>query len=388
MCCRHAESCPARTAAASSRIFYAAPRFVTSSRDQDGVGFTADIGSTTLAVELYNLRTGKMLSKDGCINPQSEISTDIVGRIAFAEKPCGLETLQTSVLEALEALLSSVCAKAGISPATLSDGVVTGNTVMLHILFGKSPSSLGRWPFNAEWLAGCDETLLGYRVWIPPCIGAFTGADLTCALINAGFDSNGPAALLCDIGTNSEIAIRNGDEIFVASTAAGPAFERTGIRGSELLDTVARFLGSGAVSATGAIETDELTLDDGRTLSNGDIRAVQTAKAAIAAGISILLEKAEITDGDLTEVFLAGGFGSALNPVSAIAIGMIPPAPCAKKTPLGNAALSGAATLLLNPHRTKNALALARKAKLIELGGDADFSERFIKALVFAPTPL
>jgi uncharacterized 2Fe-2S/4Fe-4S cluster protein (DUF4445 family) len=87
MCCRHAESCPARTAAASSRIFYAAPQFVTSSRDQDGVGFTADIGSTTLAVELYNLRTGEMLSKDGCINPQSEISTDIVGRIAFAEKP-------------------------------------------------------------------------------------------------------------------------------------------------------------------------------------------------------------------------------------------------------------------------------------------------------------
>jgi uncharacterized 2Fe-2S/4Fe-4S cluster protein (DUF4445 family) len=67
---------------------------------------------------------------------------------------------------------------------------------------------------------------------------------------------------------------------------------------------------------------------------------------------------------------------------------MIPPAPRAKKTPLGNAALSGAATLLLNPHRAKNALALARKAKLIELGGDADFSERFIKALTFAPTPL
>ena len=71
--------------------------------------------------------------------------------------------------------------------------------------------------------------------------------------------------------------------IFVASTAAGPAFERTGIRGSELLDTVAMFLGSGAISVTGAIETDELTLNDGRTLSNGDIRAVQTAKAAIAA---------------------------------------------------------------------------------------------------------
>ena len=80
------------------------------------------------------------------------------------------------MLGALSPLVSKACALAGVSPDALSDGVVTGNTVMLHILAGRSPSPLGRVPFHADWLAGCEETLLGLPVWLPPCVGAFVGA--------------------------------------------------------------------------------------------------------------------------------------------------------------------------------------------------------------------
>ena len=218
-----------------------------------------------------------------------------------------------------------------------------------------------------------------------PCIGAFVGADLVCALVAADFDREDPPALLCDIGTNAEVAVRAHGTIFATSTAAGPAFEGTGVRGSELLDAIASFLASGAISETGASAPGSLVLADGRTLDNADVRAVQMAKAAVAAGISVMLDEAGTCADELSEIFLAGGFGCGLNPDSAAAIGMLPSAPAAKKTPIGNAALAGAATLLLHPQRRTAALQLARSARLVELGGNSDFSDRFIDAMAFTP---
>ena len=381
--CPRSVACPARLAAQESPVLLSGEQPDGSSRNQDGVGFAVDVGSTTLAVGLYDLRTGALLSRRGRANPQSDVSTDVVGRISAAESPGGLERLQHLVLNALESLVSDACAAAGISPSMLSDGVVTGNTVMLHLFVGRSPSALGRMPFRAEWLAGCEEPFLGHRVWLPPCIGAFVGADLVCALIAAGLDRDGPTALLCDIGTNAEVAVRTNGTVFATSAAAGPAFEGTGVRGSELLDAIAGFLASGTIEESGASVPGSLVLKDGRTLDNADVRAVQMAKAAVAAGISVMLDEAGTCVDDLSEIFLAGGFGCGLNPDSAAAIGMLPSAPKARKTPIGNAALAGAATLLLHPQRRESALRLAHGAHLVELGGNADFSDRFIDSMAF-----
>ena len=141
----------------------------------------------------------------------------------------------------------------------------------------------------------------------------------------------------------------------------------------------------GTISETGSSDESRLVLADGRRLANADVRSVQVAKAAVAAGISVMLDEAGITADDLSEIFLAGGFGCGLNPQSAAAIGMLPDVPAARKTPLGNAALAGAAELLLFPEKRASALSLARNAKLVELGGNADFSDRFIDAMTFAP---
>lgn len=383
--CHYADNCPARKAAKSSTITLSNTTKISSSRNQDGIGFTIDVGSTTLAVELYDLRSGALLASGGAINPQSAVSSDVIGRIVAAEKPNGLETLQKLVLQALDNLISSVCAKTKISPNDLSDGVVTGNTIMLHILFGKSPSNLGRAPFKLEWFAGSCETLLGHTVWIAPFIGAFVGADLMCALIAANFNNATSNQLLCDIGTNTEVALRIGNKIYAASTAAGPAFESTGIKGSELLDTMASLLSNNTISTTGEIKSEYITLEDGRILKNADIRTVQTAKAAIAAGISTMLDDAKTSSDELSEIYLAGGFGSNLNPNSAVTIGLIPKAPKAKMISLGNAALTGAALLLLNPQERQNAVELAKKIQLVDLGGNDTFYNYFIKALYFSP---
>ena len=218
--CPRAAACPARQAAKGAPILLSGVSTGGSSRNADGIGFAVDVGSTTLAAGVYDLRTGALLARAGCANPQAAVSSDVIGRIAAAEKPNGLTNLQGLVSGALETLLADVCSSAGIPPTSLSDGVVTGNTVMLHILTGRSPSSLGRAPFHADWLAGCEETLLGHPIWLPPCIGAFVGADLVCALVAADFDREDPPALLCDIGTNAEVAVRAHGTIFATSTAA------------------------------------------------------------------------------------------------------------------------------------------------------------------------
>lgn len=317
------------------------------------------------------------------MNPQSSVSADVIGRIAAAASPEALDRLRRLALAALEELLTRALGAAGVDPASVRDGVVTGNTVMLHILFGKDPSPLGVAPFSVDWRGGCNETLLGREVWVPPSIGAFTGADLVTALIAAQFDKPGGTALLADIGTNAEVAVKCNDKLYVTSTAAGPAFEGTGVRGSELLDAIAHFLAAGAIGETGGITSEPLVLGDGRELTGADVRAVQMAKAAVAAGISTMLDESGTTPEAISRLYLAGGFGSGLNPQSAEAIGMLPLTPNAGKIPLANAALKGAAILLLDPDRRKAALRIARDAVNVELGGNDTFAKRFIDTLRF-----
>lgn len=383
--CPRAGSCPVRRAAASADVLLAGARPGGSSRGMDGAGFAVDLGSTTLALALYDLRTGALLAEEGCMNPQVAVSPDVVGRIAAARSPATLERMRRLVSDALSSLLASACSSAGIPPPSVVDGVITGNTVMLHLLAARDPSPLGHVPFRASWLAGCDFSFAGRPVWLPPCIGAFVGADHVCALLSAGISPHGPPALLCDLGTNAEVALRANGAIFATSTAAGPAFEVAGVRGSEILDSIARLISSGAISETGASQGELPFLAPGIRLANSHIRAVQLAKAAVAAGISVMLDEAGVAPAELEFIYLAGGFGCALNPSSAAVVGLIPDVPSARAIPLGNAALSGAARLLLFPELRPRVMELARSVRLVELGGSEEFSDRFIDAMTFGP---
>lgn len=171
------------------------------------------------------------------------------------------------------------------------------------------PKSLSAAPFQADCLFGTDTELWGARAYLPPCMNAFVGADITCAVLASGMCQSPETALLCDLGTNGELALWSGGRLYVASTAAGPAFEGAGIScGSGLIDAVAAGLELGLIDETGAVER-ELRLTGSLSLTQGDIRAVRLAKAAIAAGIETLLEAAGLSPGAVEAVYLAGGFG-------------------------------------------------------------------------------
>ncbi len=386
-----------------------------------GYGAAVDIGTTTLALKLYDLGSGALLAAEGALNPQRSIAADVMGRIGAAMAGL-LRTQQTMVLEALEALLRRACSQAGIDRSQLSWLVITGNTTMLYLLQGRDPACLSAAPFRADCLFGREERLWDIPVYYPPCISAFVGADITCAILDSGMVQKTETALLCDIGTNGELALWHHGTLYVSSTAAGPAFEGAGIScgcssipgaidrvwledgdlqirtignqspvglcGSGLVDAIAVFLKTGDIEETGATELDILPLAGDVHLTPGDIRAVQLAKAAIAAGIKTLLDQAGISEAAVETVYITGGFGSHLNVDSMADIGLLPAAWKSKVQVLGNAALSGAAALLLDPPKQKTAAALAARGISVDLGGNSRFNRHFMEQILFGDTDL
>lgn len=381
-----------------------------------GYGAAVDIGTTTLALKLYDLSQGKCLSSVAAMNPQRGIAADVMGRIGAALAGQG-ELLRRQISDAIEELLTKACHQAGLAPEAVGKLVVTGNTTMLYLLTGRSPEPLSHAPFLADCLFDMDTTLWDCPVYLPPCMNAFVGADITCAVLASGMTRQPDTALLCDIGTNGELALWKEGHLFVTSTAAGPAFEGAGIScgcgsipgaidrvwvedgavkahtlqertavgvcGSGLIDAVAAFLQRSDIDETGACEEDSLPLRDGIALLPKDVRAVQLAKAAIAAGIQTLLDSAGVSMGEVSRLYIAGGFGSHLNVDSAAAIGLIPPELASRVEIIGNAALSGAAAMLMDSRYQEDGRKIAALSSHVNLGGNPKFNENYIEHMLF-----
>ena len=380
------------------------------------IGAAIDIGTTTLTLRLYDLRTGACLAGATMLNPQTSVAADVIGRIDAAMKGA-LTAQQDAVTQAVSALLHTAAAEADLPAEAVDALVVTGNTTMLYLLTGRDPSALSRAPFAADCLFGEEVTLLGRRCCLPPCLHAFVGADTTCALLASGITSQPETALLCDVGTNGELALMHRGRLLIASTAAGPAFEGAGIScgcgsipgaidrvdatadglrirtvgdatpaglcGSGLVDAIAALLEAEVIDETGTMDDSPYPLAGNVTLTQQDVRAVQLAKAAIAAGIQSLLHAAGCAAEDVSALYLAGGFGSHLRIERAAAIGLIPPELAGRVRVIGNAALDGAALMLMDQSLRRRAEALAAKAEHIRLDGNPYFSQRYIENMLF-----
>lgn len=379
-------------------------------------GAAIDIGTTTIALLLYDLATGQCIGASSMLNPQTSVAADVIGRIDAALHGKA-DSLRHQAESALQTLLISACAQSGIQTGEVASLVVTGNTTMLYLLTGRDPYSLSRAPFTADHLFGHADTLFCRCTYLPGCLHAFVGADTTCALLACGMTQREETALLCDVGTNGELALWHHGKLYIASTAAGPAFEGAGIScgctsipgaidrvdlmngmlhchtisekkavgicGSGLLDAVAAALDLGLLDETGYIEEDCIDLRDGIQLQQSDIRSVQLAKAATYAGIMSLLEAAHCLPDEVTTLYLAGGFGSHLNIRSAARIGLIPEELASKVQVIGNAALDGAAHLLIDTHLRDRIADMQRCATHIRLDGNPAFAELYIESMMF-----
>ena len=334
--------------------------------DKNGFGVVIDIGTTTIAAYLFDLSNGNLLQKASALNPQSAFGADVISRI---EKSINgqKDALATAVRDCIDKLIDSIS-----DTVIITDCIITGNTAMLYFLTGKDVQSLSSAPFQADCLFGfeVDAASLGLnsvsKAYLPSCISAFTGADLSCAVLAADIYGNDKNILLIDIGTNGEVYLNTKYKSYCCSAAAGPAFEGSGIMmgmnaadgaiskiwvqngkleyevigqktpvgicGSGLLDAVAVFLELGCIDNSGLIKASCpyfrlnngercLKICDNVIITQSDIRALQLAKGAIRAAVNSLMTYANITLDDLESIVIAGGFGSALSIKSAVRIG-------------------------------------------------------------------
>ena len=383
---------------------------------EDGYGLAVDIGTTTVAVQLIERRSGRVVAERLAENAQRGFGADVISRIE-ACKTAGIETLSQRIADQLESMAAACLEESGVTE--IQEAVVTGNTTMLHLFEGLDPASLAVSPFAVQSYFGgtSRRKLAGAPVYLPRCIGAYVGADIVCAVLDARL-LDGGTQLLTDIGTNGEIVLARDGRCICWATAAGPAFEGAGIScgmpaadgaicrvtyqdqavgyetigrkpaagvcGSGVLDAIAVMLEAGAADESGYLEEPWEIGDSGVFIQQKDIRQIQLAKAAVFAGVKTLLEHERLGTADVERFVIAGGFGNSMNQDSAVAIGLIPEGLRKKTHFIGNGALAGAAMLLMNHSLRRETEAFAQSATEISLSADENFMDHYIDSMSLA----
>jgi len=404
---------------------------------QEGLGVAVDLGTTTIAGQLLDLRTGHVLAVRTALNAQARHGADVMSRIEFA---CagGLEKLTKLAREQIGGLIAELVSAAKTTTG-LKSVVVVGNTVMHHLFCGLSVEPLSHHPFKPGddglqvfragelgWEfpagdAGRGLTSAATSVRFLPCLGGFVGSDLLAGILATKLhESERPVALI-DLGTNGEIVIGNREKIRCASTAAGPAFEGArismgmraatgaisevhveagqirchvlgnveprGICGSGLVDAVASGLELGLVRPNGRLTANgEWMLQPPVFLTQWDIRELQLAKGAIAAGVRTLAQQWGARMTDIARVYLAGAFGNYIRRASARRIGLLD-FPPEKIQSAGNTALLGAKLALFNLDSDDGCFSkLRQRIRHVSLNEDPSFQEIYAHEMQFPAT--
>ena len=211
-------------------------------RPPDGKGLYGvgvDIGTTTVAVTLVNMRTGHHIHSASAKNPQEAFGGDVVSRIQYCSNGAKhLDGMSALIRETIDSLIGDLCERAGISREEIFDIVVVGNTVMNHLFLGIDPTAIAVSPYVPVVTQGIVELAGRYQISINPngdvftCpnIAGFVGGDTVAGILDSGMLQSDIPVLLVDIGTNGEIALGSSDGVSVCSTAAGPAFEGVNLK--------------------------------------------------------------------------------------------------------------------------------------------------------------
>jgi uncharacterized 2Fe-2S/4Fe-4S cluster protein (DUF4445 family) len=382
---------------------------------KQGLAVAIDLGTTTIVTQLLELETGEVLGLRTALNPQSAYGADVMSRVRVS--------LQNSELTSLirSSLAETIGSLAGERVGEIVEVVLVGNTVMHHLFCGLDASPLAQVPFRSPHLGEqrFAPLELGWNlaptavIRFLPCLGGFVGSDILAGILATGLHVGPKLRALVDLGTNGEIALGNSERILCASTAAGTAFEAgsikmgmraaagaishvhwadgrlrcgiigdtkpRGICGSGLIDAVASGLDMGAILPAGRMANGmrEMALQPPVKLYQADIRELQLAKGAIAAGLRILLDHWGAELDDIECVYLAGAFGNYVRPESACRIGLLE-VTADRLVPSGNTALRGA-KLSIGVDR----FPLMSIIEHVPLASDPEFEDKFVACMAF-----
>jgi uncharacterized 2Fe-2S/4Fe-4S cluster protein (DUF4445 family) len=389
-----------------------------------------DIGTTTIVCALAETASGRIVGRAAAANPQRGYGSDVVTRIEHAVRSPADRTEMRRIVRARagEMLAGLLWAAGAAKPERIH---ICGNPTMLHLWEGADLSGLSRMPFRPDFLESRPtEVELPGGSALParllPGISAFIGADISAGILACGLhEPKDRAELLIDIGTNGEIVLAAGGRLRATATAAGPAFEGVavscgmpavagavdrvalvggrvtfstlgslppaGFCGSGLLDLLAclrrsgRMDGSGLLAASGAEGERSYALpsDPPLRITQADVRQLQLAKGAIAAGIRALCRSAGVPLADVARVHLAGAFGSSLSAESALAVGLVPAELAGRIGAAGNTALAGALRTARKPELLETLSALCRSVTVLDLSREPGFEDSFAQGMGF-----
>lgn len=376
--------------------------------DEGEVIIAVDLGTTTIAMELRSLANGQVLGQYAALNPQRKFGADVISRMEKAlQSDADAKELKNLVTEEIE---KGITYFKVLCPKLVNGNTfiyLAGNTVMEHLLMGYEVKGLSKYPFTPVTLNFDKMTIAGLQVILLPGISAFVGADILADLyaldmipgilpeISEVVDKEARKSenrqhrkkLLADLGTNAELACLDGDKLTVTATAAGPAFEggiTAGIFGADLINLTSELLRKKKLEETGLLQGEAFEKGievQGILIKNEDIRKLQLAKAAVAAGIRMF------EADEQTQIYLAGGFGYYLNAESAIRIGLLPGVLAENIECCGNLVLTGiyklAKDLLLGQIEEKQLRHALDQVRVVNLAEMEDFEERYLAEINF-----
>ena len=405
--------------------------------EQAGYGICMDIGTTTLAAVLVDLTAQEECQTAVSVNHQRAYGSDVLSRISASNGGKKWE-IQRCIRQDLQKLIRELLQKEKITEQQIQRIVIAGNTTMCHLLRGFSCETLGVAPFlpvDLSWMEGSAADFLGMKeldtkVVILPGISAFVGADIMAGIAKMNMHRSEGYHLLLDIGTNGEMVLGNCRHMYVTSTSAGPAFEggniscgmagipgvishvfmeetgkagfqvigeadgenkkkqqAIGICGTGMIDLVYELRKHQMIDEHGTYS--DLYFDTGYELAGkvkftqNDIREIQMAKAAIRAGVDILVKKAGIAFDEVDDCYLAGGFGTKIDITKAAGIGLIPKELEVKTIPVGNTVLAGTKEVLLGRISKDELEKIQTMADVINLAEENDFEEMYLSYMDF-----
>ncbi|MBF0456691.1 MAG: DUF4445 domain-containing protein [Nitrospirae bacterium] len=413
-------------------------------------GLAIDIGTTTVVVYLVDLVSGTVIDIGSTYNSQTKFGDDVITRIVHATEGGGLADLRNTVVGDINTIVDVFKVKHTITSREVEAAVISGNTTMSHIFWGLNPASIREDPYIPTvnyyplW-HGSDARLAinpQAAVYTSPSVASYVGGDIVTGILASKMHLSPGIALFMDIGTNAEVAIGNDEWIMTAACSAGPCFEGGGIRfgmratqgaiesmaidpitltpsvsvigggvpagicGSGMIDAIVEFYKHGIINQKGVFNPAKTPLIregvDGLefliykadnpqrdiVLTTVDMENLIRAKAAIFAGVSLLLREAGLTLDVLEKVYVAGGFGNSLNVEKAVMFGMIPDLPQEKYVFLGNTSIIGAYLALMSDELRKELETIASRMTYIELSVVGGYMDEYMSAMFIPHTDL
>lgn len=400
-------------------------------------GIAMDLGTTTVVLRLFDLRTGDLLADASFENPQRFAGSDVMSRIHYDSQHPGKLLRRT-----LAGYLAHAIEDFPVDPQSIGEMVVVGNSTMRDLFFRQSVYSIGQSPYQsvtelqqAEGRRTTTSLLeTGRRCLLPihpqarvygaPIISGHVGADAAACMLAVDLAHEDRFVAIMDIGTNTELIVGNRHRILAASCPAGPAFEGgaiacgmpaldgaiesvtldddgffrltvigggppQGICGSGLVSLMSELLRTGRMNQMGRFEHDggRITLDPEHDIFflESDVNELAQAKGANVAGLHVVAANYGIDFDQIDVFYLAGGFGRNLAVEASKRIGLIPNIPDSRIVQVGNAAIEGASMALLSASKRRELEALVRRVEHCRLETHESFFDFFVEGCQFKP---